>query len=349
MSTDGMAKPAIAAIDLCVGYRHRGRRQVPVLQGVTARLLPGQLTFLLGPNGAGKSTLLRTLIGSQKALSGTVMLGEDELDRLSTRERARRLSVVLTDPIDVGLMTVRGLVALGRSPHVGWFSILDEDDRSTVDWALDAAGATQLADRQVLELSDGERQRAMIARALAQRPSVLLLDEPTAFLDLTRRVELIALLRRLATETGLAVLMSTHDLDLALRTADQLWLVHADGQFETGVPEDIAISGAIERAYGGRDMIFDHDAGTFVLTAGASGSPISIEASGPALHWARRAVHRAGHIPVADNAETQLKLTLTHADGLAPRWLFSNRGPAAAGEGFANLVDTLKSDISTSQ
>jgi iron complex transport system ATP-binding protein len=332
---------AIATEGLTVGYRRRGAKSVVTLDGVDAQLLPGHLTFLLGPNGAGKSTLLRTLVGSQKPLAGRVLLAGDNLARLSARERAKRLSVVLTDPIDVGLMTVRGLVGLGRSPHVGWFSVLAEDDRQTVDWALDVSGASQLADRQVIELSDGERQRAMIARALAQKPSVLVLDEPTAFLDLTRRVELIALLRKLANDTGLAVLMSTHDLDLALRTADQLWLVHADGRFETGGPEDLAMGGSIARAYAGRDIGFDHAAGTFVLTGRGRGPQVAVAATGPALHWAERAVQRAGFAPVPQDTDSRWHLAVEHCERDGLNWALQAMGASHRGQSFSALVGQL--------
>jgi iron complex transport system ATP-binding protein len=335
------AAAAIAAEGLRVGYRRRGGRSEVTLDNVEAHLSPGQLTFLLGPNGAGKSTLLRTLVGSQKPLAGRVLLAGDDLARLSARERAKRLSVVLTDPIDVGLMTVRGLVGLGRSPHVGWFSVLAEDDRQTVDWALDVAGASRLAERQVIELSDGERQRAMIARALAQKPSVLVLDEPTAFLDLTRRVELIALLRTLASDTGLAVLMSTHDLDLALRTADQLWLVHADGRFETGGPEDLAMGGSIARAYAGRDIGFDHAAGTFVLTGKGRGPEIAVAATGPALHWAQRAVQRAGFVPVPPAARAAWQLAVEHCESEGLDWRLEAAGTWHRGRSFSALVGQL--------
>jgi iron complex transport system ATP-binding protein len=340
--------PTLSAQNLTVGYERRGSGCVSVLKDINAQLKPGQFTFLLGPNGAGKSTLLRTLVGSQKPLGGKVVLGSDDLARLSARERARRLSVVLTDPVDVGLMTVRTLVGLGRAPHVGWFSSMADDDRETVEWALVAAGALDLAERQVIELSDGERQRSMIARALAQRPSVLILDEPTAFLDLTRRVELTALLRRLATESGVSVLMSTHDLDLALRTADQLWLVHGDGRFEVGGPEDLGINGAIARAYAGRGIVFDHAAGTFVLTRDNAGPCVSVSASHLEKHWAARAVHRAGFIPVADSVEAPWRLTLNSDAQGELSWRLNGSGTTHQGQGLGDLVGKLK-DLNNKQ
>jgi iron complex transport system ATP-binding protein len=304
--------------------------------------MPGQFTYLLGPNGAGKSTLLRTLVGSQPSLDGRILLNGQDLHRLSSRKRAQQLSVVLTDRVDVGMLTVRALVGLGRAPHTGWFSVMDEDDRNTVEWALKSAGADALAHRQVAELSDGERQRVLIARALAQRPSVLVLDEPTAFLDLTRRVELIALLRRLVDETALAVLMSTHDLDLALRTADQIWLVHRDSTFETGGPEDLAFKGSITRAYAGEGIIFDHAAGTFMVRGPEQGPRIAISGDPIAAQWATRAAQRSGFLPVGSSAQKDCSLSVQADPKGDADWTLVWGGFHLQGSGFASLIGQLR-------
>ncbi|WMT88223.1 ABC transporter ATP-binding protein [Pelagibacterium sp. 26DY04] len=335
-------RPVIEAIDLTVGYRGARGRPANVLTGIDATLRQGQFAFLLGPNGAGKSTLLRSLVGSQRPLAGRVMLDGVDLARMSARERAQRLSVVLTDRVDVGLMSVRALVGLGRAPYMGWFAAMEQEDRDTVEWALDAAGARMLADRQVVELSDGERQRVMIARALAQRPSILVLDEPTAFLDLTRRVELTALLRRLVDETGLAILMSTHDLELALRTADQIWLVHGDGAFETGCPEDLAHNGSIARAYAGRGISFDHQVGTFIVTADEGGPRIAVSGAGVSSHWAARAVERAGCVPVGQDVRAHHSLSVETLADKGVAWRLDANGQTCGGNDFESLVAHLR-------
>jgi iron complex transport system ATP-binding protein len=279
---------------LTVGYQHR-RRSAAILRDVHVELVRGELACLLGPNGTGKSTLLRTLVGTQPPLQGVVKLTGQDLAALSARHRAQLLSVVLTDRVDVGYLTARALIELGRRPHVGWFSTLGADDHGVVEWAIEAAGAGDVADRLVHELSDGERQRVMIARALAQEPELLVLDEPTAFLDLSRRVELMALLRRLADETGLAVLMSTHELEPALRAADQIWLVAPDGTVPTGAPEDLAISGDLERTFASPEVAFDHEHGGFVDRAAAGARPVvTVAADVGHRLWVERAVVRAG-------------------------------------------------------
>lgn len=348
--------PVLLTRGLRAGYRGRRRRRVAVLEDVDATLHRGQLVCLLGPNGAGKSTLLRTLVGAQSPLAGTVLLDGHDVNRMSPRERAQRLSAVFTDRIDAGFLSVRALVGLGRAPRLGWFSSMGGDDRDIVEWALDAAGANDLADRQVAELSDGEIQRVMIARALAQQPSLLVLDEPTAFLDLTRRVELMSLLDRLVSSTALAVLMSTHDLDLALRVADRIWLVHPDGRFEMGAPEDLALRGSVAAAYAGGDIEFDHTAGTFVVANPTIGPRIAITGTEPAVTWARRAVTRAGwtpapaegaHRPVGRNgdpADQQAMISLEISyGGDRLRWRLTGTasGPLD-GDDLATVVDHLR-------
>jgi iron complex transport system ATP-binding protein len=254
----------LRAAGLTVGYRSR-RRTSPVLKNVDVELHRGELVSLLGANGTGKSTLLRTLCGMQRPLAGNVQTDHHDVHRMPIIELARHLAVVLTDRVDVGLMTAHSIVALGRYPHTGWGGTLDETDRAAVESALTATGATPLADRPMVELSDGERQRVLIARALAQEPSALVLDEPTAFLDAPRRVAVMAMLRELTRTNGLAVLVSTHDVDLALRISDAVWLL-ADGAMAIGGPEDLTAGGALTRAFTTDAVRFDAATATFELT-----------------------------------------------------------------------------------
>jgi len=256
--------------ELAVGYRigrpFRPARTRTVAERLTAAARRGELTVLIGPNGSGKSTLLRTLCGLQPSLAGQILLGEDDLTVLDTDTLARRVAVVLTDRVDPGLLSARELAGLGRIPHLGAGGRLRPHDDEVVAWALDAVGAAVLADRPAAELSDGERQRVLTARALAQEPALLVLDEPTAFLDVPSRVGLVELLRRLARERDLAVLLSTHDLELALRVADHVWLLRPDGTLATGTPEELALSGLIGETFDRGDLRFDPATGVFVLS-----------------------------------------------------------------------------------
>ena len=223
--------PSITLRDLSVGYQHPRRTPTTVLAQLNATLHAGQLTCLVGANGIGKSTLLRTLAAFQPPISGQMCYYSDEqaapinLATLSQARLARLVSVVLTAKPSVENLSVEQIVALGRSPYTNIRGTLHADDRRMVAWAMDVVGITSLRHRLVQTLSDGERQKMMIAKALAQDTPVILLDEPTAFLDYRSKVEVLGLLARLAHETNKMVLLSTHDLEQAVHAADALWVV----------------------------------------------------------------------------------------------------------------------------
>lgn len=200
----------LQAENLEIGYPAKGGRKT-VADGIHFHLEGGEFICLLGPNGAGKSTLLRTLAAIQPPLSGAVRICGEDTRTLSSAKKAKSLGLVLTERVETGL-SVRELVSLGRAPYTGWLGWLSPDNKAKVDWAIEATGCKALALRKVHELSDGERQKAMIARALAQETPVILLDEPTAHLDLPNRVGIMRLLKNLAQETGKVILLSTHEL-----------------------------------------------------------------------------------------------------------------------------------------
>ncbi|NKB65619.1 MAG: ATP-binding cassette domain-containing protein [Candidatus Latescibacteria bacterium] len=244
-----MTQPLLEIDRLSIGHRRGKRRPHPVAQELSCQLHPGELVCLLGPNGAGKSTLMRTLTGLLPPLAGAVRLWGQPLSAISPAQLARQLSLVLTQGADPGDLSVRELVALGRYPYTGWSGRLGADDRELVQQALTAVGAQHLAQCRSNQISDGERQKVMIARALAQQPSLLVLDEPTAFLDWPHRVEIMRLLRQLARHEQRAVLLSTHDLDLALRGADRLWLLGPGGPLQSGTSSQLIDSGALHDTF----------------------------------------------------------------------------------------------------
>ncbi|MBL7946532.1 MAG: ABC transporter ATP-binding protein [Flavobacteriales bacterium] len=244
-------KAPLSTEALAVGYP--GRRLV---ERVDIALRPGELVALIGVNGGGKSTLLHTLAGLHPPLAGKVRSLEAEIGTLSAVERARRMALVLTGRPAAGLMDVRTLVAMGRQPWTGHFGRLTEDDHRIIDGALQAVDVVHLAGRQLRELSDGEAQRVMIARALAQDTPVMLLDEPMAFLDLVNRLRLLRTLRQLAHDRQKAVLLSTHDLQSALDLCDRLLLIH-DGRLWNGTPADAVVSGVLEALFSGEGLRFD--------------------------------------------------------------------------------------------
>jgi iron complex transport system ATP-binding protein len=277
---------ALEAIDLAIGYKTSRRTATTVARGLNVALRRGELVCLLGPNGAGKSTLMRTLTALQPPLAGQILLNGRETAKIPPRDLARELSVVLTDRVSVGMMDVYTLVSLGRQPHTDWTGRLRERDHAIIRESLQAVGADPLATRQIAELSDGERQRVMVARALAQEPAA-------AFLDLPRRVDVMRLLRDLARRQRCAVLLSTHDLDLALRTADRVWLLGRDGSLRVGVPEELVLSGAFEHTFEGEGIVFDREQGAFLL-ASTPTSEVSLRGDGVATAWTIRALERLG-------------------------------------------------------
>jgi iron complex transport system ATP-binding protein len=251
----------LALDDLSVGY---AQTRGAVLARVTLHVEPGGFVCILGRNGAGKSTLMRTIAGLQPALGGQARLQGEDIAHMRPGTRARRIAVVLTERAVSPGLKVDDVVALGRQPFTGWAGHLTRDDRVLVDEALDQVGAAAFRGRYFDDLSDGERQRVMIARAIAQTAGVMILDEITAFLDLPGRVEVMALLRRHARATGTVVLLSSHDLDLSLQLADAIWLV-ANGGLEIGSADALIASGAIGRAFDTRDVVFTADRRRFEL------------------------------------------------------------------------------------
>jgi iron complex transport system ATP-binding protein len=260
---------------------------------LNVRVSPGELVCVIGPNGAGKSTLLRTLSGIQRPVAGSVELAGRDVHSLTSLQRARVLSMVLTERITAGLLTGYDLVAMGRIPHTSWTGSLSEKDRSIIARCIGQCHAEDLAGRSIAEISDGERQRLMLARALAQEPRLLVLDEITAFLDLTRRMEMALMLREIVRHSDVSILLSTHDLDLAIRTADAMWLLPGPGQFHQGPPEELVLNGAIARAFERLGIFFDPASGGF-QTMPAADSLITVEGRGLRAEWTRRAVSRLG-------------------------------------------------------
>jgi iron complex transport system ATP-binding protein len=294
--------PVLTANDISIGYVHGRHRTEVIAEHLSVSLFPGELVCLVGPNGSGKSTLLRTLAGIQKALSGEIRIMDAEIGAQGPRSVARFLAVVLTEPVNAGLMTAEAIVSLGRYPHTGWSGRLSSKDRGAVHWAMETVGATALAHRRCSDLSDGERQRVMIARALAQEPQIMIMDEITAFLDLPRRVEIMGLLRNVTRDHGKAAILSTHELDLALRIADRIWLLEPGGTLHVGAPEDLVLSGVFERTFRGRGLTFDSRRGSFQFQS-PHRCAIRVTGEGPYAFWTAHALEREGFGPGPDSLE----------------------------------------------
>lgn len=240
-----METPALVLEAVTTGYRS-GKIVHPVGRRLTGEIGTGELTALVGRNGCGKSTLLRTLAGFLPPISGSIYWLGRRLTVMRPREVSRLLSVVLTDKPDTGFLTVREIVETGRMPYTNLTGRLGTADREVVEMALRLTNVDDFAHRQLTSLSDGERQRVMIAKALAQQTPVILLDEPTAFLDYPSKIEILRLLTRLAHDEHKTILISTHDLELTFQMADRLWLLSHDG-IQQGTMQEMLKSGILRQ------------------------------------------------------------------------------------------------------
>ena len=257
-----MKQNTIHIKDLSIGYPGKG--EVKVVAGhINAGINSGELTCLLGANGIGKSTLLRTLSAFQPKLSGEIFIQGKEIEQYKDKELSMAISVVLTEKCEVRNMTVTELVGLGRTPYTGFWGTLDEDDKRIVERSISLVKIEKLADRMVHTLSDGERQKVMIAKALAQETPIIFLDEPTAFLDFPSKVEMMQLLHRLSRQTNKTIFLSTHDLELALQIADKIWLMDKMNGVIIGTPEDLSLNGSLSAFFAHKGIIFDIETGLF--------------------------------------------------------------------------------------
>ena len=301
--------PHIVIDELTVGY-HPGKDQKILISGFSGQLIPGETIALMGSNGSGKSTLLRTITGSQRQLSGKVLLNGKSISGLSMREKARYISYVSTEPVRVGNMSVFDLVGLGRYLYSGAWGSLSANDIAVVNQCIELTGMKGFEYRQMNGLSDGERQRCMIARALAQDTPVIILDEPTAFLDVRNKYEIIHLLRKLAAEQGKSIIFSSHDFSISLGMADKIWLIKNEKLVE-GAPEDLALQNHFQSLFEGSPIAFHPESGE-VIMAEPLMRGIQIDAPANLRGWIVKAMQRKG---VFEDTASVVKLVAKEAGG----------------------------------
>ena len=253
----------LQATDINIGYSNKKETTVVASQ-VTVSLEKGKLTALIGANGIGKSTLLRTLIGIQSPLSGKVFLKEKDIHSLDNLTLAQHLSVVLTDKLPPSNLTVFELIALGRQPYTNWIGKLTEDDIAKVNKALELTQISHLADQKHDEISDGQLQIVLIARALAQDTPLIVLDEPTTHLDLLHKVTLLKLLKKLTQETGKSILFSTHDIDMAIQLGDEMIIMTPESVVQDQ-PCNLIMKGNFNTLFQDEHIFFDAEKGKFVI------------------------------------------------------------------------------------
>jgi iron complex transport system ATP-binding protein len=285
-----------------------------LFENLNLSLHPRELVCFMGPNGIGKSTLIRTLAGLQHPLSGKIS-GNDK----------KNIAIVLTDRITASHMTVEELISFGRYPYLDWNIALTEKDRAVIEQSIDTVHIRQLLNKKLYELSDGQMQLVMIARALTQETPVLLLDEPTAHLDLNNRLEIMNLLRTLSRTSGKAILVATHELDLALQTADLIWL--AEGKsIRRGIPEDLVLDGSLDRVFQFKG--FDLKTGKVEHECFRETS-VNLEGNGPVYLWTRNALERSGFEVDPDGTE--------HIHIGTQEWKWNDRSFST----LASLIDAL--------
>ncbi len=252
----------LKAESLTVGYDKKS-----VVSGIDIDALKGQVICLLGPNGAGKSTILRTLSGLLAPVSGRVEICGADISERNSRERAKNLSVVLTAQNVPSLLTAFEVAAMGRTPYTDFLGRLTDEDREIVAAALETTGAADLSDRYFSQLSDGEKQKVMIARALAQQPRLIILDEPTSHLDIKHKIEVMRVINRLSNEKGITCILSLHDIDLALKCCRTVMLVSGGKIVACGSPEEVASEGAINSLYAITGASYNELSGSVELKA----------------------------------------------------------------------------------
>lgn len=256
-------KIILLAKGLSTGYSSKNGKNV-IGSDINLELQSGKLIALIGANGIGKSTLLRTLTGIQKPLSGEIILNEKHISSYSPMQLAQQLSIVLTESLPPSNLTVFELVALGRQPYTNWIGKLTTEDLEKINKALELTQISHLSQKKHYEISDGQLQKVLVARALAQDTPLIILDEPTTHLDLLHKVSLLKLLKKLALETKKCVLFSTHDLDLALQLSDEMIVMTSEKTVQD-TPDHLMHDGILNSLFKDENIYFDAEKGKFIL------------------------------------------------------------------------------------
>ncbi|MBQ9883679.1 MAG: ABC transporter ATP-binding protein [Bacteroidaceae bacterium] len=334
-----MSKETIRIENLTIGYPGKSDVKV-VAQGINASIFSGELTCLLGANGVGKSTLLRTLSAFQPKLAGNIQILGKELSTYTDKQLSRLISVVLTEKPDIRNMTVDELVGLGRSPYTGFWGTLQKEDKEIVDRSIELVGITALKGRMIQTLSDGERQKVMIAKALAQETPVIYLDEPTAFLDYPSKVEMMQLLHQLSRQTDKTIFLSTHDLELALQIADKVWLMDKQKGVSIGTPEDLSLQGILGSFFTRKGIVFDAEAGLFrvqnVIT-----HQIRVEGKGTRLAMVSKALYRIG-IQADNDADSEAYIETDNPASTGQFVFHASQGESPAFDTIESLLAYVK-------
>ena len=322
-----------------IGYK-TGVNSLHVVQsGISLNALKGELVALIGGNGVGKSTLLKTIAGFQPPLGGEIKIKGEPVSGYREKELALMMSFVSTEIVRVSNLSVFDLVSLGRFPHTNWLGKLMADDRQIVEEAIKSVGLEGYENRMVNCLSDGERQKTMIARTLAQDTDLIVLDEPTAFLDLSNKYEIVSILHQLASDKGKTILFSTHDLSTAIAESDRMWLM-LDETVVQGAPEDLILKGDFASLFHNDHLFFDQQKGDFRIKKQTK-RQASLTGNGLALEWTIKALERNG-FEVVDSSATTSSPQIVAIDVASQEWVVKYQGRVAKYSSLLSLCQFLK-------
>lgn len=332
--------PILQLKNLSVGYRE-GKDDYKVLGALNAQVMPGELIGIIGQNGIGKSTLLRTLARLQKPIHGEVFIQGKNLLDYRRSDFSKLISFVSTDIVRLNHCTVRELVAFGRSPYTSWFGKTDARDEEMIDEAIEMVGLSALSQRNINQISDGERQRVMIARTLAQDTDIIILDEPTAFLDLPNKFEVVHLLGELTRKKGKTIIFSSHDLTIAMKEADMLWIVLPD-QLVDGAPEDLVLQHKISHIFQKTKLKFDPKKGEFSIGRKSVGM-CRLTGKGTSYIWTKKALERLGYESDAEIKDEDFQIHVNES-GDAVKWEFTDKQRNLIFTSVYDLVAFLKNN-----
>lgn len=333
---------SISVHNLKIGYPRVPGTPGFMRDAINYSAIRGEMVALIGPNGIGKSTLLRSLCGLQTPLGGEIRVTDRKISDFSRMELAKTFGFVSTEVVGVAHMTVTDLVAYGRFPHTRWTGKLSQHDRQVILEALEKTGISDLQHREVIHLSDGERQRVLIARALAQDTPFIILDEPTAFLDVRSKYGIFRLLHEMTEQLRKIVILSTHDLHIALREMDKLWMM-TDHEIWEGAPEDAVLKGKLNHLFSSNDVEFDPVQGDFRYAKASHGTATVIGENDIFFQWTRRAIERKGFSVIREgNSDCKIVVTENRSDG-NPGWQLTSKGKIRTYTTLYDLLLALKS------
>lgn len=326
-----VAEEILSLNSLRIGYES-GKDINLLLPPLTACARRGEMIALIGKNGIGKSTLLRTIAGLQPSLGGDIIYSGKSIKEYSRTDLARTIGYISTEIVKVSNMRVYDLVALGRFPYTNWFGRIDKDNHDIITDAIEKTGMSALAWRFISELSDGERQKAMIARILAQDTGILVMDEPTAFLDIGSKFEILHLMHLLSQKSGKTIIFSTHDLNVAMSQADKIWLI-VDNRLLEGAPEDLMLQGEFDNLFDSSAVHYNSENGTYSFLTENSGE-VNVSGEGIMLHYTKKALSRAGFSASEGETPPYLKLP----SGKCRTWQFIDDNSVTEYESLYDFV-----------